>query len=136
MEEKEITSITMNCKPSSSKTISLLSRKQNKRHDKEMNEFKDKLIKNKLKQTASKKKSVRVEGKEKEKEEAVVKKALVKGKKTKAQRGNYLPIQKTRRSLLINNYLLQKSLKRQKINYIKLKKLLIINTDEERRRML
>jgi len=37
-----------------------------------------------------------VEGKDKEKEEA-----LVKGKKTKAQRGNYLPIQKTRKSLLI-----------------------------------
>ena len=76
----------MNCKPSSSKTISLLSRKQNKRHDKEMNEFKDKLIKNKLKQTASKKKSVRVEGKEKEKEEALVKKALVKGKKNKGSK--------------------------------------------------
>ena len=51
-----------------------------------MNEFKDKLIKNKLKQTASKKKSVRVEGKEKEKEEAVVKKALVKGKKNKGSK--------------------------------------------------
>ena len=43
----------MNCKPSSSKTISLLTRKQNKRHDEEMNEVKDKLIKNKLKQTAT-----------------------------------------------------------------------------------
>ena len=44
VEEKEITSITMNCKPSSSKTISLLTRKQNKRHDEEMDEVKEKLI--------------------------------------------------------------------------------------------
>ena len=50
MEEKEITSITMNCKRSSSKTISLLTRKQNKRHDEEMNEVKEKLIRKKLKQ--------------------------------------------------------------------------------------
>ena len=56
--------------------------------------------KDKEKEEALVKKAL-VKGKDKEKEEALVKKALVKGKKTKAQRGNYLPIQKTRKSLLI-----------------------------------
>ena len=46
VEEKEI----MICKPSSNKTINLLTKKQNKRHDEEMNKVKEKLIKNKLKQ--------------------------------------------------------------------------------------
>ena len=46
VEEKEI----MICKPSSNKTIHLLTKKQNKRHDEEMNEVKEKLIKNKLQQ--------------------------------------------------------------------------------------
>ena len=46
VEETEI----MICKPSSNKTIKLLTKKQNKRHDEEMNEVKEKLIKNKLKQ--------------------------------------------------------------------------------------
>ena len=45
MEEKEI----MICKPSSNKIINLLTKK-NKRHNEEMNEVKEKLIKNKLKQ--------------------------------------------------------------------------------------
>ena len=49
-EEKEIASLTINCKPSSNKAINLLTEKQNKRHDEEMNEVKEKLIKNKLKQ--------------------------------------------------------------------------------------
>ena len=40
----------MICKPSSNKAINLLTEKQNKRHDEEMNEVKEKLIKNKLKQ--------------------------------------------------------------------------------------
>ena len=46
MEEKVI----MSFKPSSVKTINLLTKKQNKRHDEEMNEVKEQLIKNKLKQ--------------------------------------------------------------------------------------
>ena len=48
-EEKEIASLTINCKPSSSKTISLLTRKRKKRHDEEMNEMKQHIIKSKLK---------------------------------------------------------------------------------------
>ena len=60
----------------------MLTRKANKRHDEEMNEVKDKLIRNKLKQaTPSKKKSVRVEGKEKEKEEALIKEKVTNDKK-------------------------------------------------------
>ena len=43
----------MNCKPSSVKTIQLLNSKANKRHDDEMKEIKEQLIKNKLKQTAT-----------------------------------------------------------------------------------
>ena len=43
----------MNCKPSSDKTIQLLTSKANKRHDEEMKEVKDKLIRNKLKQAAT-----------------------------------------------------------------------------------
>ena len=35
----------MNCEPSSSKTISLLTKKQNKRHDEEMNEMKKRWLK-------------------------------------------------------------------------------------------
>ena len=50
VEEREVTSIMMNYKPSSRKTISLLTKKQNKIHDEKMNEVKQKMIKSKLKQ--------------------------------------------------------------------------------------
>ena len=43
----------MNCKSSSDKTLQLLTSKANKRHDEEMKEVKDKLIRNKLKQAAT-----------------------------------------------------------------------------------
>ena len=46
IEEKEI----MICKPSFNKAINVLTKKENKRHDEEMNEVKEKSIKNKLKQ--------------------------------------------------------------------------------------
>ena len=49
-EERVEKKVIMSCKPSSVKTINLLTKKQNKRHDEEMNEVKEQLIKNKLKQ--------------------------------------------------------------------------------------
>ena len=48
-EEKEESTNTMKCVPSSKSTIAFLSKKQSKRHDEEMNKVTQELINSKLK---------------------------------------------------------------------------------------